>query len=76
VVSSFRYFSRITIPDMQRAKVSLVPSQLSFDYSAATHTLLIVYKKPSCILEREERDRQERKTMGTKEQKDSNCNQQ
>jgi hypothetical protein len=61
---------------MQRARLTLEKNVISFEYSPQTKTLLIKYKKPDAILQREERERAERKTMGTKEAQDSNCNQQ
>jgi hypothetical protein len=61
---------------MDRANLTLAPNNLSFDYNETTKIVTIKYKKPSQILEREERDRLERKNMGTKEPTDANCNQQ
>ncbi|KAH7827606.1 putative protein DPCD [Monocercomonoides exilis] len=59
--SNKKYFKRISIPDMNRAKLPLIQSSVSFTHTGST--LVIRYKKPSPILETEAKAREERKKL-------------
>ncbi|KAI8846080.1 DPCD protein family-domain-containing protein [Chytridium lagenaria] len=60
-----KYFTRIPIPDLDRLHPPhpLDTSQLSFDHGA--NTLVIRYRKPAAILQKEEAERKERARLKT-----------
>jgi protein DPCD len=72
-----KYFTRIHIPDMERAKLELDQSNISYEHGAST--LLIRYRKPKQILEKEDEERKERaklETNGKPKDGDVECAQQ
>ena len=59
--SNKKYFKRITIEDMQRARLKLQPED-SLSWNHESNTLVIQYKKPPPILQRERELKQARLT--------------
>eukprot|EP00842_Homolaphlyctis_polyrhiza_P005258 jgi/Hompol1/5733/HPOL_004678-RA len=57
------YFARFSIPDMDRADLPLESSSLAIDWGS--NTLVVMYKKPAEILDREQQDRLERQAIKT-----------
>lgn len=74
--SNKKYFKRLDIPDLERARIPLEASRLSFDVQH--QTLIIQYKKPLSILAAEAAARKERASMPSKrvDDKNADCKQQ
>ncbi|KAG5475128.1 hypothetical protein CUR178_04579 [Leishmania enriettii] len=74
--SNKKYFKRLDIPDLERARVPLESAHLS--YYVQHQTLIIEYKKPLSVLAAEAAARKERASMPSKRVDDSNsdCRQQ
>ncbi|KAI8809823.1 DPCD protein family-domain-containing protein [Cladochytrium replicatum] len=56
-----KYFTKISISDMDRLGMRLDAGALSFDWGA--NTLLVWYRKPDAILEKEHQERRERQQI-------------
>ncbi|EPY33299.1 DPCD protein [Strigomonas culicis] len=74
--SNKKYFKRLEIPDMQRAKIPLDPANLSYDVKH--NTLVIEYKKHLAVLAAENVAKKERSSMPAKrlENENAQCPQQ
>lgn len=74
--SNKKYYKRIDIPDMTRARVPLEQSHVS--YEVKHNTLIIEYKKHLAILAAENEARKERSALPAKrvDEKSQNCPQQ
>nr|CCC53457.1 conserved hypothetical protein [Trypanosoma vivax Y486] len=72
--SNKKYFKRISIPDLERRRISLDPSHVSFDVQH--NTLIIRYKKPLAALAAENAAKKERAALPAKrvsEEGSGNC---
>jgi hypothetical protein len=67
-----KYFKILRITDMDRMGISL--NQESIRYNVVNNTLVVYYKKPNFVLQKEEKERNQRKEM--KPIKDQDCKQQ
>jgi protein DPCD len=74
--SNKKYFKRLDIPDLERARLPLDPSSLSYD--VRHQALIIQYKKPLSILAAEAAARKERAAMPSKriDNNNADCKQQ
>lgn len=57
-----KYFTRFSLPDLDRLSLPIDPSSISVEY--ANNTLLISYVKPNVLLAIEGKEREERMKMG------------
>ncbi|KAG5474450.1 hypothetical protein LSCM1_03234 [Leishmania martiniquensis] len=74
--SNKKYFKRLDIPDLERARIPLESAHLSYDVKH--QTLIIQYKKPLSVLTAEAAARKERASMPSKrvDESNSDCKQQ
>jgi protein DPCD len=66
--SNKKYFTKIPIPDLERAGMKLEDPCLSFDWK--DDVLVISYQKPHTILELEHKERADRGSMDSKAAKE------
>ncbi|XP_039273935.1 protein DPCD-like [Styela clava] len=71
--SNKKYFKKIDVPDMQRAKIPLNQSDLTFAH--ANNTLIIQYKKPKQILDDHETIVREIEQLKVSKDGDVDCKQ-
>ncbi|KAK7198184.1 DPCD protein family [Novymonas esmeraldas] len=73
--SNKKYFKRLDIPDLERARIPLESANLSYDLQH--QTLILQYKKPLSVLTTEAAARKERASMPSKRADDNaDCKQQ
>ncbi|KAJ3326623.1 hypothetical protein HDU76_012771, partial [Blyttiomyces sp. JEL0837] len=58
-----KYFTRLSISDMDRMNLELASSALTWDHNS--NTLVIKYAKPAAIKQKEQKEREERAKMNT-----------
>ena len=56
-----KYYKSISVIDLERLGIQLLDNHCNFDWK--DDTLIIVYKKPNLVLEKEEEERAYRKTI-------------
>lgn len=72
--SNKKYYKRFNIPEMDALKLPLNPASLT--HSFANSTLVVSYAKPAQVLEAEEKEAMENKSLRAKEDGDVDCKQQ
>ncbi|KAI8923240.1 DPCD protein family-domain-containing protein [Entophlyctis helioformis] len=58
-----KYYTRISIPDMDRLGLPFNPASMAFDWGS--NTLVIMYQKPQAVLDIEKAEREERRGMAS-----------